>query len=59
MEHPEAAEELRAWSLFLDRPDRRYTLTDCLSFVMMRRLGIDTALATDQHFLQEGLTTLP
>ena len=59
LEHPDAAEEHRAWSLFLDRPDRRYTLTDCLSFVMMRRLGIDTAVATDQHFRQEGFKTLP
>ncbi len=59
LEHPDAAEEHKAWSLFLDRPDKRYTLTDCLSFVMMRRLGIDTAVATDRHFRQEGFATLP
>ncbi|MCE5253441.1 MAG: PIN domain-containing protein [Actinomycetia bacterium] len=59
VEHPDAAEELRAWKLFLERPDKTYTLTDCLSFVMMRRLKIDTAVATDEHFRQEGFTTLP
>ena len=59
VEHPDATEELKAWSLFLDRPDKRYTLTDCLSFVMMRRLGVDTAIATDEHFRQEGFATLP
>ena len=59
VEHPDAAEELRAWALFLERPDKRYTLTDCLSFVMMRRLKIDTAVATDDHFRQEGFLTLP
>jgi predicted nucleic acid-binding protein len=59
VEHPDAGEELRAWKLFLDRPDKRYTLTDCLSFVMMRRLKMDTAIATDEHFRQEGFATLP
>ena len=59
VEHPDAAEELRAWALFLERPDKTYTLTDCLSFVMMRRLKIDTALATDEHFRQEGFSTVP
>jgi predicted nucleic acid-binding protein len=59
LEHPDAAEEARAWRLFLDRPDKRYTLTDCLSFVIMRRLGITEALATDDHFRQEGFTVLP
>jgi predicted nucleic acid-binding protein len=59
VEHPDAGEELRAWKLFLDRSDKRYTLTDCLGFVMMRRLKIDTAIATDEHFRQEGFATLP
>jgi predicted nucleic acid-binding protein len=59
LEHPDAAEELRAWALFLDSPDKTYTLTDCLSFVIMRRLGIETAIATDRHFRQEGFATLP
>lgn len=59
VQHPDAAEELHAWNLFLERPDKAYTLTDCLSFVMMRRLKINTALATDDRFRQEGFVTLP
>ena len=59
VEHPDQAEELRAWALFLDRPDKAYTLTDCLSFVVMRRLKIEAAVATDEHFRQEGFATLP
>ena len=58
LEHPDAAEEARAWRLFLDRPDKTYTLTDCLSFVIMRRLGITEALTTDSHFRQEGFIVL-
>ncbi len=59
VEHPDVTEELRAWALFLDHPDKSYTLTDCLSFVMMRRLEIETAIATDERFRQEGFVTLP
>jgi predicted nucleic acid-binding protein len=59
VEHPDATEELLAWALFLDRPDKTYTLTDCLSFTMMRRLKIEAAIATDEHFRQEGFITLP
>jgi predicted nucleic acid-binding protein len=59
VEHPHATEELQAWALFLDRPDKTYTLTDCLSLVMMRRLKIDTAVATDEHSRQEGFATVP
>jgi uncharacterized protein len=57
--HPDVAEESQAWRLFLERADKTYSLTDCLSFVTMRRLGLDTVLATDQHFRQEGFMVLP
>jgi predicted nucleic acid-binding protein len=36
-----------------------YTLTDCLSFVILRRLGLTTALARDRHFAQEGFVLVP
>jgi predicted nucleic acid-binding protein len=58
LEHPDPAEEAKTWRLFLERPDKTYTLTDCLSFVMMRRLEITQAVAIDAHFLQEGFTVL-
>jgi uncharacterized protein len=59
IEHPDAAEEMRAWRLYLERPDKTYNLADCLSFVIMRRLGITEAITTDRHFRQEGFTVLP
>jgi predicted nucleic acid-binding protein len=59
VEHPDATEELQAWSLFLDRPNKTCTLTDSLSFVIMRRLKIEAAIATDDHFRHEGFVVLP
>lgn len=48
-----------AWSYFRRRGDKRFSLTDCVSFVVMERLGIDAALAFDAHFTQAGFRTLP
>jgi predicted nucleic acid-binding protein len=59
VEHPTSAEEDEAWQLFLNRPDKTYSLTDCLSFTIMRRLGLDTAVTLDEHFRQEGFAVLP
>lgn len=33
---------------------RRLSLTDCISFEVMRRRGIATAIAWDEHFRREG-----
>ena len=41
------------------RPDKRFSLTDCISFVVMNRLGIYQALAFDAHFEQAGFSRLP
>jgi predicted nucleic acid-binding protein len=54
-----AADELRAWQLMLDRRDKRHGFTDCTSFVLMRRLGIEVAIALDDHFRQEGFDVTP
>lgn len=56
--HPDRADESAAWRLFVERPDKLYSLTDCLSFVIMRRLKIVTALALDRHFSQEGFDVI-
>jgi predicted nucleic acid-binding protein len=48
-----------AWSYFRRRGDKRFSLTDCVSFVVMERLGIAAALAFDAHFVQAGFRTLP
>ncbi len=47
-------DERNAWKLFVNRPDKAYSFTDCTSFVIMRTLGIEKSLAIDPHFQQEG-----
>jgi uncharacterized protein len=37
---------------------RRLSLVDCMSFVVMRRLGVDRAFAFDGDFRTQGFTTL-
>ena len=49
----------RALDLLRARPDKRYSLTDCVSFVAMRERGISTAFAFDRHFEQEGFVREP
>jgi predicted nucleic acid-binding protein len=48
-----------AWALFADRPDKRWSFTDCTSFVLMDRLDIRTALSFDRNFVEAGFATLP
>ena len=43
-----------AIALLLARPDKTYSLCDAVSFVLMRRYGVEEALTTDRHFEQEG-----
>ena len=44
-----------ALRLFTDRSDKDWSLTDCLSFVVMGRRNIREALTADHHFEQAGL----
>jgi len=44
--------------LYKHRPDKEYSLTDCISMQMMRQLGITDVLTQDRHFTQEGFTIL-
>lgn len=43
------------FELFRSRPDKGYSLTDCISMQAMRREGIGEVLTNDRHFEQEGL----
>jgi hypothetical protein len=52
-------DEQMAWTLFRNRSDQRYSFTDCSSFALMRRLGIDAALALDEDFRAEGFRVMP
>lgn len=46
------------FTLYEQRPDKSYSLVDCISFVVMRERGIIEALTHDHHFQQEGFTAL-
>jgi predicted nucleic acid-binding protein len=49
---------LAGLSLFDARPDKGYSLTDCISMQAMRKEGINEALTNDRHFEQEGFRAL-
>ena len=55
-----ASSELFAAGLRLhrDRPDKEWSLTDCVSFHLMRERGITRAMAYDIHFEQAGFEAL-
>ncbi len=38
---------------------RKLSLVDCTSFQIMRQLGVDTAVAFDDHFAEQGFTCIP
>ena len=48
----------KAWSLYRERPDKEWSLTDCASFVVMRERGINLAFTSDKHFEQAGFVRL-
>ena len=54
------SEELlwRGFRHFRSRPDKEWSLTDCLSFVVMSDEGLTDALTGDHHFEQAGFTAL-
>ncbi len=44
--------------LYEQRPDKGYSLVDCISMVIMKEMGIVEVLTNDKHFTQEGFTIL-
>ena len=47
-----------AVDLYEHRPDQRWSVTDCSSFLVMREMGITEALAHDRDFAQAGFSVL-
>lgn len=43
---------LNAYNVFLRYSDKEWSFTDCTSYVVMKRLGINRAISLDQHFRQ-------
>lgn len=49
----------QGWQFFQNHEDKSYSLTDCISFLVMQQLNIQAALTFDRHFAQAGFTKLP
>ncbi len=48
----------RALDLFASRSDKEWSVTGCLSFVIMQEQGLTQVLTTDRHFEQAGFQNL-
>lgn len=48
----------RGCALYFARTDKDWSLTDCISFVVMEERGISEALTADHHYEQAGFCTL-
>lgn len=59
IESIDEARRERALSLFFRYRDKRFSFTDCSSFVVMRELQIRRALTLDHHFRQAGFEVVP
>ena len=48
----------RAIALYVQMADKDWSLTDCVSFLVMRDRGLTEALTADRHFEQAGFVSL-
>lgn len=48
----------RALDLYARRPDKEYSLVDCMSMVVMEERGIRHVLTNDHHFAQAGFVVV-
>lgn len=49
---------LTGLQLYRARPDKGYSLVDCISMQTMRKQGLTEVLTNDRHFEQEGFRAL-
>ena len=49
---------LSGMARYAPRPDKGYSLTDCISMATMRKIGLTEVLTNDRHFEQEGFRAL-
>jgi len=47
------------WAMFQKYDDKRFSLTDCVSFVIMKQRNLSIALTFDKHFSQAGFVVEP
>lgn len=45
-------------SIYRQRPDKEWSLTDCISFAAMKQYALSEALTGDRHFEQAGFVCL-
>jgi predicted nucleic acid-binding protein len=57
--HVDEALFYAGWQFFERHQDKQYSLTDCISFIVMQQRGIGTAYTFDHHFTQAGFTQVP
>jgi predicted nucleic acid-binding protein len=56
---PQTSESFAAGlRLYAERPDKEYSLTDCISMAIMKTEGLTESTTGDRHFEQEGLRAL-
>lgn len=48
----------KAFELYQQRIDKEWSLTDCISFIVMGEKNLQEALTTDKHFEQAGFKAL-
>lgn len=48
----------RGEAFYAARPDKGWSLTDCISFLVMQEMNLSDALTADRHFEQAGFNAL-
>ncbi len=48
----------RALSLYGERTDKEWGLTDCVSFIVMSEQNLSDAMTADRHFIQAGFRAI-
>jgi predicted nucleic acid-binding protein len=56
--HVDPTLDAQAWQLFVERPDKEWSLVDRVCFVVMQQYGLYEAFTTDHHFEQAGFVCL-
>lgn len=48
-----------AWEVFHGFQDKEWSFTDCTSYVLMKKLNIETGVSFDRHFRQFSIRVIP
>jgi predicted nucleic acid-binding protein len=59
MVHVDEALFYEGWQYFQQHRDKDYSLTDCISFILMKRRSAQTAFTFDGHFVHAGFNRQP